>query len=191
MASGSPGETGYLLLLAIVVIILVRRFYRLVQGTVVSTGRLVGFAAFYLVLFAFVLLSGYAGVPYYALIADGAIVVVATLIAAPYVERIVRFELRADGQWYYRLGLLIPGLYLVLFGVRLAIDVLLIGENPFAPPTNISLSPLQLILLIVVDALFAFSTGLLVGRSVGVYRAFQRQPRTPPAAAEVAAKPLS
>jgi hypothetical protein len=186
MASASSGTTGYLLLLAIVVLLIARRMYLMVQGTVFSTPRLIGYAAFYVVFFALGVFVGVLALPFYVPIAEGAVLVVSGAIAVPFVERAVRFERRADGQWYYRLGLLIPAVYLVLFAVRIVIDFVLLNENPFAPPTSVSLTPFQAVLLVLVDTLFAVSTGLLVGRSVGVYRAYQRLPKDAPPTAGAA-----
>ncbi len=62
-------------------------------------------------------------------------------------------------------------LYLVLFVLRFALELAIFGFSvvtSFFLPTSI---PVGLLLVLVgVDLLFGFSTGLLIGRTVGVYR---------------------
>ncbi|MHB8352543.1 MAG: hypothetical protein ACYDFT_07665, partial [Thermoplasmata archaeon] len=72
-------------------------------------------------------------------------------------------------------------LYLALFAVRLLLDLLILGINPFGGATlPATLTPATLAVVVGVDTLYAVSTGLVVGRSVGVYRAFQRKKAAAP-----------
>jgi hypothetical protein len=170
----STGQIYLLAFLVLLVFIVGRRTVLMVRGTTVSAARLAGFAVFYVVFFVIALAGSLSTVPLYWYGVDAAAVVLAALVAIPYVERVVRIERRPDGLWYYRLGLALPLVYLALFAVRLAVDAFVLDVNPFGPPTAVSLSPFATDVLIAVDVLFGVSTGLLVGRSIGVYRAYRR-----------------
>lgn len=186
MASPSPAALEPLvLLLLIIVLVLVRRTYYQLQGARFSAARLFGFAAFYVLLFvvlafstlyaavatwgssAYALLALYVGVP-----------TAAGVFAAPYIERVVRFERRGDGQWYYRLSWHVPVLYLVLFLGRIVAEIAVFGLSAvlvsYPPPAPPSVPALEV--LIAVDLLFGLSLGLMIGRGVGVYRAYRRLP---------------
>ena len=169
-----------IIVLVILVLILVRRTYRQIQGAPFSAGRLFGFAAVYVLLFGvlaagtlFAAMDSWGSAAYGLLVPYGAIPIGAAVFAAPYVQRIVRFEHREDGQWYYRLSWHIPVLYLVLFLTRVAAEIVAFGPSTlivsFPPPVPPSL--VMLYVLIAVDLLFGVSLGLLLGRGIGVYRA--------------------
>jgi hypothetical protein len=177
----STNQIYLLAFLVLLVVIVGRRTVLMVRGTTVSAARLAGYAVFYVVFFVLALAGSFSAVPLYWYAVDAAVVVLAALVAIPYVERVARIERRPDGQWYYRLGLALPLVYLALFAVRLAVDAFVLNVNPLGPPTAVSLSPFATDVLIAVDALFGVSTGLLVGRSIGVYRAYRRvATETPP-----------
>jgi hypothetical protein len=74
--------------------------------------------------------------------------------------------------------------YLALLLVRLILDVVVLGVNPFAgaPPGTAPLTGTALLLLAFVDALFGLSTGLLMGRTVGVYLEYRSKPSGGPPA---------
>ena len=193
--SGPPPSalTPELLVLLVIVLILARRTYRQIQGAPYSVGRMFGFAGFYVLLFAALAFGTlYAAVATWGSIAYGilgayvAVPVVAAILAAPYVRRIVRFEQRGNGNWYYRLSWHVPVLYLALFVIRIGAEFAVFGLSAllitFPPPTPPSVA--ALVILIGVDLLFGFSLGLLVGRGVGVYRAHHDLPAAGPIAPE-------
>jgi len=175
-----PSVSPELLLLVFLVLILARRTYLMVQGSRFSVGRLVAFAGLYILLFAALAFSTlYSAVgtwgsdAYLLLVAYAALPVAAGFLAAPYVRRVVRFELRDDGQWYYRLSWHVPVLYLSLFLARIVAEVAVFGLAglvvTFPPPAPPSVGALEV--LVAVDLLLGLSLGLLVGRSIGVYLA--------------------
>jgi hypothetical protein len=187
MSSNSLGNLGpAVLFLAIIVLFMVRRTIRLVQGTPYSAGRQFALAGFYLLLF--VALAGGTiwvaastwGTTGLLLVAPYAAAVIgAAFVAAPYVRRIVRFEQRAPGVWYYRLPWIVPALYVILFVVRLVLEVVLFGPGSlasFSLPTSVPTA--TLLVLIAVDLLYGASTGILLGRSFGVYYAHRDLERT-------------
>jgi len=186
VTSGLSPEWEYsILFLVLIVVIIGRRAVRLVQGTPYSTGRIFGFTGVYVLLFVALAASTLAaavgawGIDALFLVAPyGAVVAAAALVAIPYVRRIVKFEHRGPGDLYYRLPPFVPALYLVLFALRFAIELVLFGPSvvtSFSPPTSI---PSGFILtLVAVDLLFGASTGLLLGRSIGVYEAHRALPK--------------
>ena len=174
-------------LLLIVVFILVRRTLRMLSGTRYSADRLIAFAGIYVLLFAALA----AATLYAASISWGpnalvliapyvALPVAAAWVVAPYVQRIVRFERRDNDEWYYRLTWHIPALYLSLFVARFFAEIVVYGPSAaFAFPPPAPPSGPALWVLIGVDLLFAISLGLLVGRGLGVFRAYRALPATP------------
>ncbi len=203
MSGMAPGtsDTSIYILLAIIVLVFVRRIYYMVQGTRVQPARLVGYAVVYVALFLFTVGLSDTGEPVYVYAIEAVVAVVAALLSDWYVARHVVLERRPpDNAWYFKLHPWIPILYVVLFIARVAISLEVLGANAFdfAPP-SVPLSSFDLLLLEVVDILFAGSTGFLVGRSVGVYRAYRREsakalasppPSAPPPAGSSTARPL-
>jgi hypothetical protein len=177
--SGSV-ETS-LIILAIIVLVVARRTYNMVQGARYSEARLFAFGIFALVLFgAFAATTLYVAIGVWGPLAWGllgpyALVVVGTAwVTAPHVRNVVRFERREAGQLYYRLPWLIPVLYLVFFVARLGIEVVLFGVSAlltFTLPTSLPIA--LLVMLIGFDLLYGASLGLLFGRGFGIRRAHQ------------------
>jgi hypothetical protein len=194
LATPSSNVEPLLFLVVILVLLLVRRTYAQLQGARYSVGRLFAFAGIYVVIFGlFAYGTLYAAAAVWGPVAYGLIAAyvavpgVAAVLSAPYVEKIVRFEFRAYGGWYYRLPWLVPVLYLILFVTRFGAELVIYGASglatfpPPAPPTTAALE-----VLVGVDLLFGVSLGLLVGRGFGVYRAYQHLPLHP---SEVPASP--
>jgi len=185
--SSSSGLTSAAFLLAIIVLFLARRTYSMIQGARYSATRIFVIAGFYVVLFVglayttlYVATSTWGPDAAALVAAYVAVPVVAAILAAPYIQRIVRFEERSPGNWYYRLPWHVPALALGLFVVRYVIEFVVFGLaflTSFALPTTL---PTDLLLLLVtVDLLFGASLGLLAGRAIGVYRAFGALPHPP------------
>ncbi len=170
-----------LIILAIIVLIVARRTYSMIQGARYSEVRLFAFGGFALVFFgAFAATTLYVALGVWGMIAWGLlgpyvlVVVAAAWVTAPHVRKVVRFERREGGQLYYRLPWVIPVLYLILFVARLGIEVVLFGTAAlvtFSLPTSLPL--VLLVILIGFDLLYGASLGLLFGRGIGVRRAHQ------------------
>lgn len=171
-----------LLVIALALLIMVRRALSMIRGAPVRPAALFGFAAFYVFLFAFIVGLSAAITPWYLLVLDAAIVVVTAVLATGYLRDHVRLERRATGEWTYRLHPWVPIVYMGLFITRIAVSAVVLGPSvfDFSPASSGSLTLFDRVLLDLVDALFAFSTGLLVGRSSGVYLAY-RNVRAAPA----------
>ena len=184
MAPAEPtGLTSAIVVLVLLVAIFARRTYALLTGARYSPPRLFALTGFYVLLFAlFGFTTLYAASDLWGAdagllaVAYGAVVIGATWVARPYVRRIVRFEQRDRGTWYYRLPLLVPllslGLFVLRFGAELAIFGLSVTTS-FVLPSSL---PAGLVaVLVVIDLLFGASVGLLLGRAVGVYEAFRER----------------
>lgn len=186
MSAPPPSSlTPEIVLLVVFIAIIARRTILQVQGARYSVGRLFVFAAFYVLLFgALAFATLYAAV---VLWGSNAYLLLAPYVtapalggyyAAPYVRRIVRFERRENGEWYYRLSWHIPVLYLALFTARIVAEIAVFGlagvviTIPPPPPPSVA----ALVVLIGVDLLFGLSLGLLLGRGVGVVLAHRDLP---------------
>lgn len=166
---------SYAILVAVFALIVGRRVVRMVQGAPLSVGRLVAFAAVYLALCALALGTDVLIEPWWVGLIDAALIVGIALTLPSAIESSVSVYRGPGGGWYYKMGVWVPIVYLVLFIARIVIEIGVLGIDPFAfSPFTASFTTQQLTLLALVDALFAVSTGLLVARSVAVYRSFQR-----------------
>jgi hypothetical protein len=175
MAALSPTDTTTLVLLAFVVLLVVRRSVRMAQGTPLSMGRVYLFTVVYLGLYVLVAVEEILLLPIVAVAAEAAVVAIVGVAAAPFVERRVHVYRDPSGGWAYRIGVVVPVVYIGLFVGRLAIDVVLLGVSPFAPPpVGLQLAPWVTAILAVVDGLYAASTGLLMARTVAIRRAYVR-----------------
>ncbi|MCI4326183.1 MAG: hypothetical protein L3K16_00885 [Thermoplasmata archaeon] len=172
----NSSDAGPIVLLILIAVIIGRRVVLMVRGTQVRPGRMFAIAAFYVALFGLTIASSFNELPVWTYVVDIAVVVAASIGATVLVQKRVVVEWK-DGMWMYRLGALIPAIYLTLFVVRLALDLFVLNVNPFDFTTLPSPAPLTgtpLVIVVLVDVLFAFSTGLLVGRTLGVYLEYRK-----------------
>lgn len=187
MSSSAPAgpEVGSaVFVLVLIVLLLARRTYLSITGARYSAGRLFGFTGFYLLLFAvlgsttiYLALASWGTVGWLLLAPYAGVVLGAAALAIPHVRATVRFESRGEGRWYYRLPWVVPVAYLVLFVLRFGVEVALFGPSTVASFTLPTSAPSgAVVVLIAVDLLFGVSMGLLLGRAVGVYLAFQSKP---------------
>lgn len=174
MVSSGDLET-YGAFLAIFALIIGRRVVQMVQGAPLSVGRLVAFAVVYLALGGLALGADALIEPWWVVLVDVAVIVVAALLLPASIEAGVSVYRGPGGGWYYKMGVWVPVVYLSLFVARIVIEIGVLGIDPFAySPFTTAFSSGQLALLGIVDGLFAGSVGLLVARSVAVYRSFRR-----------------
>ena len=186
MSGLSSADTSAVVVLALIVLILLRRTYRLAQGAPYSPWRVFAYGGFSAVLFVFFAAStiyvalGTWGLVAYALLAPYlGVVVGSAALAEPRIRRLVSFEERGDGRTYFRLPLVVPILTVVLFLVRAAVEIWQFGLNAlasFSLPTSSSVAALEI--LIAFDLLYGVSIGLLVGRGLAVRAAFSERTAT-------------
>ena len=183
--NGAPfALTTSLILVAIVVFVFVRRILASLRGTRLSEGRLFGYAVLVGAIFVLTTFAGITILPWYSFVLDAAVGAGLAVVSYLHVQQRVVIERVGPDRWIYRLGPLIPILYLVLFVIRLGLDLVVLNIQPFGTSAlPASLSPTTIAVFLIVDVLFAASTGLSIGRSVGVYREWQRlraEPTPPP-----------
>jgi hypothetical protein len=173
-------EAPILAIYGILFLVVIRRSVLLSRGVPVSTNRLIGQAALYLFLFVLTVALDILVLPTWTFGVDIGVLVVGAIVASVHVRRVTQFWIRPDGQWMYRLGILLPALYLSLYAVRVVVELVVLPD-PFGSTGPIAALTLgQQEALAAVDALFALSAGMLVGRSIGVYQAYQERLRQPP-----------
>jgi hypothetical protein len=173
-------------------LIVLRRAYRLTQGVRATSGRLIVLPVLYTLVFAGLVgavVYGAAGSSlasevYLSFGVDIALLVAGVFVAFAYTQRHVDLYRKAGATgWSYRINAHLPLLYVVLFFVRTGLEAAFLGLSPFSAPTPtglLSLSPLSLYVLFLVDALWGLSTGFLVGRNAGVYHVWQQKLREAP-----------
>lgn len=186
--SSLSNDLPVLVLLGVFLLIGGLRSIRMARGAPANPARLFAYAGLWLFLFLLVAVAGVAPLPVWYLGLEGVLLVGAAVFATSYVRGVAKISRTPSGGWTYRLGVALPAVYLTLLIVRLSVDLAVLGENPFAGTPGAapaSVGTFTILLVGLVDALFAFSTGLLVGRSVGVYLALEDHQRREGTAAPV------
>jgi hypothetical protein len=165
----------------LILLFVARRAYQMYNGVAYSSARLYVTMVLYAFLLVVTLAESFVLFPWYAPIGDVVIVAVAAWWFTGHAASTVVFETTPTGGRQYRLPMTLVLVYIVLFGIRLAIEFVyfptLLTEG--VAPAAGSISTIALIALATVDALFSFSTGLLFGRSLGVIQAHDRLPPAP------------
>ncbi|MGA7860542.1 MAG: hypothetical protein WCB19_01625 [Thermoplasmata archaeon] len=94
-----------------------------------------------------------------------------------YTLRTTTFGRNASGKWVYRGRIAIPAAWLALFLFRYAVELALLGRVYLFTPTysQTVAIPTFAVALIAVDALFAASTGLVMGETVAIWWAYHVQ----------------
>ncbi len=190
-APPSSDLTSVVIVLALFVWIMARRTYAVTRGTPYSGTRVFAYGALSTAIFAafgattiYVAVGSWGSLAVALVAPYVAVVLSAAVVATPRVERLARFERRADGRLYYRLPVIVPVISLVLFLARIGVEIGLFGLAAFATfSVPSSLSTGGLLVLISFDLLYGVSVGILLGRGLGVRRAFRHSGDAPLAAA--------
>ncbi len=178
MVAVSPTEITSLVFVAILVVVVGRRAILTVRGTTLSLPRLFAFLALFVLLFALLVLEELFYLPWFAVAGELAIGAVVAVVATPFIQRRVVIYQDPERGWSYRLGYIVPTIYLGLFVLRFVLDALLLGIAPLSPPpAGFALSPEAELVLGAVDALLAVSLGLVVARTWAIYRAYEARLR--------------
>lgn len=170
-----------LLLYALIFLLVVRRAVAMARGTPVRPERLVFMAVVYGGLFVLTVGLDFGLLPDWTLAVDAAAIVAGAVLAERHVRDTVVLTPTPAGGWSYRLGVLLPSVYLTLFAVRTVVELVVLNEDPFSTAPLPALSLEGAVALASVTALFALSTGLLVGRTAGVLAAYERRRKETPA----------
>jgi hypothetical protein len=173
MGYSSAVATAVLIQL-IVILIIARRSYAMTRGVPYSTFRIALLPGVLLALWVVYELESLLLIPWafpYLNALDLAILVATAFAFAPVAERMTVVNRDGRGGGTIRIGISLAALYLGAFVIRVAVAValfpnsLVFGSQPGGFP------PLaQQIVLAVIDALFSFSAGLALARSVGMRR---------------------
>lgn len=176
MSSSSSSGSDIYVILGVLVLLVFRRFARVIRGTKVSEGRTIAFAIYYLgfasLLIAVSIVSGGVSPDYLALYAlVGAVGVYGAYVFS---DKRIGFWKGADGSIWYKGAIIVYLIYIVALVTRIAIDLAVIGPNAFtftAPTTT--LSPTVVDAGIAVDVLLALGSGLLTGRNIRVWKRYK------------------
>lgn len=181
-----PSATTYAIAVqGLIVLFLAYRSVQAYPGRHLSPARLFVFPVFTLLIFlateAETVASIPAAYPVWAIV-DAVALVVAAVVTVPVTPRFVQVTEVAPGDYVYRYGIELIALYLGLWIVRFALAAL---YDPSSLAFDFSSSPSALsgtpaTVMLIVQALFAISTGVVVGRSVGTYRLYERENPPPP-----------
>lgn len=185
MTSYTTGELFAIAIQVVIVLAVVRRSYAMARGVAYSTLRLAVLPGVILVLWVLSELESILLTPWalpYLILVDLLILVATVALFAPVAERATRVSRPPGEPGTYQIGFSIAALFLLAFVARLAVAValypgaLVFGSPPGGyPPMN------QQIVLAAFDAIFSFSVGLLIGRSLGIYRRWTHESSTPAA----------
>jgi hypothetical protein len=178
MSSGpaaSNQDSSIYIFLGVLILLVLRRFSRVVRGSKVSRGRTIAFALYYL---------GFASLLIAVSIAEGGVspdflalylLVGAAGVYGSYVfsDRRIGFWKAADGSIWYKGAIIVYLIYIVGLVTRIAIDLVFIGPQAFSfAPTTTTLSSAAIDAGIVTDILLALGSGLLTGRNIRVMKRY-------------------
>ena len=176
-AGSGANDTSIYVFLGILILLVIRRFSRVIRGSKVSMGRTILFSIYYL---------GFAGLLIAVSVVSGGVsavdLVLYALVGAvggygSYVLSNTRigFWKGADGSIYFKGAIVVYLIYIVGLIARIAIDLTFIGPQAFTfslggtPPT---LSSTAIDAGIVTDLLLSLGVGLLVGRNLRVMKRY-------------------
>jgi hypothetical protein len=184
----SAGETALLLvLLSAVLVFFAVWAWRIRKGIRVRLWFVALLAVFYELLFLVVLEEvlrlPWGRVAPAAALLDLIVFAVGLVPGYRYTLRTTTFERTTSGHWVYRGGLALPVAWLALFLFRYAVELALLGRVYLFTPayTHTVAVPTYAAALILVDALFSVSTGLVMGEAVGIWWGYHRERRQGPA----------
>jgi hypothetical protein len=150
------------------------RSYSSYRGRAYSAARVLVFPVLILLLFLLTEFETISTVPWAFPVWTGvdlAVLVAAALATLPLAPRLVQVERRDDGGWYYRYGIELIAFYLALWVVRLGLAIYFDPASiEFVPPTGAPLSATASDVLVLIEGLFAISSGLVIGRGVATYQ---------------------
>lgn len=180
MAAGtsSAGFYPYIIFILVILFVLLRVVRRTVanyRGTKFSLSTTYVFSAIYVGIgVVFSLLSFFEGVTILLAFPEAILAAAAAVGSYRYTDRRISFWKGADGDIYFKGGVIIYLIYIVGLVARLAIDLVLIGPSSFDFSTSVVLSGTALYGSTATDLLLTFGVGLLLGRSLRVARRYDR-----------------
>jgi hypothetical protein len=179
VAAPAAGELAlFLILLSAVLVFFAYWDWRLRKGIRVRLWFVALFAWFYELLFLLgleeVLRLPWGRIAIAAGIIDLVLVAVGVVPGFRYTLRTTTFERTPAGKWVYRGRIAIPAARLSLFVFRYGVEIALLGQIYLLIPTlsPAVATPTFAAALVAVNALFAASTGLVMGETVAIWWAY-------------------
>lgn len=178
----SAADLAFLLiLLSLVLIFFAFWSWRLGRGIRVRLWFIALFTLFYEMVFLLVVTEvlrlPWGGIAIGAALLDIVLFAIGIVPGFQYTLRTTRFERLPSGRWVYRGRIAIPAAWLGLFLFRYGVELALLGRIYLFTPTpsqTISI-PTFAAALILADALFAASTGLIMGDTLAIWWAYYDQ----------------
>lgn len=169
---------------ALIIIILLIRSIRVYYGRPLQPVRLFLFPALTILIFLLTEAETIASIPSaYPLwaVVDAVTLVAAAAVTIPLAPRFVTVTKVSENEFTYRYGIELIALYLGLWVVRFAL-ALVYDPNSLIFSTNVTttLTGGASSVMLIVQTLFAISSGIVVGRSIGAYRLYLRELHPPP-----------
>ncbi len=179
MSSGGSNAdySSVYIFLGILMLLVIRRFTRVIRGSKVSKGRTVLFSIYYLgfagLLIAVSVVAG--GVSAVDLVLYALVGAVGAYGSYIFSDARIGFWKGADGSIYYKGAIAVYIIYIVGLFARIAIDLVFIGPQAFTFTSASSATPLSTSAIdagIITDSLLALGAGLLVGRNTRVMKRY-------------------
>lgn len=174
-SGGSGGGSTIYVVLGVVILLVLRRFFRVVKGTRVSMGRTIAFSIYYLgfatLLIAVSVAAGGVSPDYLALyLLVGGLGAYGSYVFS---NKRIGFWKPEDGSIWYRGAIVVYVIYIVGLIARIGIDLAFMGPAAFTfSPAQTALSATAVDAGIATDLLLAFGSGLLTGRNVRVMKRY-------------------
>lgn len=181
MVSGLTTAVG---VQVIIVLFIIFRAIRVYRGRALSPPMLFAFPVLTTLIFAATEAETVASIPsaypLWALV-DTAAMVAAALVTVPLAPRFVHVWKDDSGQFFYRYGIELIAFYLGMWVVRFALAAVYDPSSlafDFSTPTT--LSGTTATAMLIVQGLFAVSSGVVIGRAIGTFRLYLRKAGPPP-----------
>jgi hypothetical protein len=175
LSSTAAGGNSGLYLVAVLVIIVLLRIRRVMNGTKISVGRTVGYSIYYVVFGSLFLSSSFVlGIPLVYFLSYPIVFIAAFVLAFELARRRVVFWRGPDGSIYSKGGLPIYMIYVVGLVARILIGYVYFGANFlfFSFPTGAALSGAALSATVASDLLLTAGIGLLFGRNMRILKKY-------------------
>ena len=174
MSSAASSTNGSLFFIAILVIVILLRIRRVINGTRVSLSRTIGYSLYYVV-FAALFLSGsfFIGIPKEFFVIYPVLFLASFYSAYSFARKRLVFWKLSDGTIYSKGGLAVYITYIVGLIARIVIGYIYIGPDfLFTTTPAQSLSGTAIIATLATDLILVFGAGLLFGRNMQILRRY-------------------
>jgi hypothetical protein len=172
--SYSAAEIASIFVQVIIVLVIVRRSYRMTQGVPYSLARLVALPTLILALWMLDEVQSLLLTPWafpYLIGLDSGVLAGTALIFTPVARRMTTVTRDPAGFGSIRIEFSLAAVFVIAFAVRLLLALVLFPSAlEFGSPTGGYPPSSEQAVLAVIDALFSFSAGLVVARSLGIHR---------------------